>query len=119
MKKFKTTDAWISTGLILSFVIINIINKPSGLIDESILTGYFVVGGWQVVSMLVHAYKHWFTEKWSARYVYHWVTFISLVTMPGSFWVLAITAPFMALYYTVLCFLEIGKMNERPLNILK
>lgn len=119
MKTFKTCDAWISTGLIISFLIINIIDQPESLIDSMILTGYFVVGGWQVISMLVHALKHCFTEKWRTRYIYHWITFISLITMPGSFWVLAFTAPFMAIFYTGLCFSEIRKMNQRPLDLLK
>lgn len=119
MKTFKTCDAWISTGLILSFMIINIIDKPESLIDTNILTGYFVVGGWQVISMLVHACTRLFTERWGARYIYHWLTLISLVTIPGSFWVLAFTAPFMAIYYTGLCFREVRKMNQRPLSILK
>lgn len=119
MKKFKTCDAWISAGLIISFLIINIITKPGSLIDTSILYGYFVVGGWQVISMLVHAYAGCFTKKWRARYIYHWLTFISLITLPVSFWILALTAPFMAVFYTGLCFSEIRKMNQRPLDILK
>ncbi len=119
MKTFKTYDAWISTGLILSFVLINIIDKPGGLIDSSILIGYYVVGGWQVISMLVHVRTHCFTERRGARYIYHWLTFISLIAIPGSFWVLAFTAPFMAIYYTGLCFSEVRKMNQRPLDILK
>ncbi|MBL0182319.1 MAG: hypothetical protein IPP96_08495 [Chitinophagaceae bacterium] len=119
MKTFKTFDAWISTGLILSFVLINMIDKPESLIDTNILTGYFVVGGWQVISMIVHAFTGFFTKRWGARYIYHWLTFISLVTIPGSFWVLAFTAPFMAIFYTGLCFGEVWKMNQRPLDILK
>jgi hypothetical protein len=119
MKTFKTSDAWINTGLILSFIIINLIDKPGSLIDSNILTGYFVLGSWQVISMLVHANARCFTQKWGARYIYHWLTFISLITIPGSFWVLAFTAPFMAIFYTGLCFREVKKMNERPLSVLK
>ena len=115
MKKFKSVDVWISTGLIAGFTIASLINR-----NYTFMIGYFVVGGWQVISMLVHAASGWFTEKWKARYVYHWITFISLITMPiGSSWILLFTAPFMAVYYTWLCYSEVRKMNERPLAILK
>jgi hypothetical protein len=115
MKKFKTIDTWISIILITGFAIATIINR-----DNTFLLGYFVVGGWQVISMLVHVYYHSFTQKKSIRRSYHWITFISLITMPvGSFWILLFTAPFMAVYYTCLCFDEVRKMNHRPLALLK
>jgi hypothetical protein len=115
MKKFKEVDTWISIILITGFAIASIINR-----DYTFLLGYFVVGGWQVISMLVHVYHHSFTEKKGIRRNYHWVTFISLITMPiGSFWILLFTAPFMAIFYTWLCYDEVRKMNRRPLAILK
>lgn len=115
MKKFKSLDMWVSTGLIAGFAIASLING-----DDTFFIGYFVVGSWHVISMIVHAVNGWFTEKWKPRYVYHWITFISLMTMPmGSFWILLFTAPFMAVYYTWLCYSEVRKMNERPLAILK
>lgn len=120
MKKFKIIDAWISTGLIISFAILIMIDGNIGFMENTILTSYFVIGGWQVISMLVHAFTGCFTQKFGARYIYHWMTLISLVTMPvGSFWILAFTAPFMALFYTYLCFNELRKMNQRPLDLLK
>lgn len=120
MKTFKLCDLWISTGLIISFIGINMIEVPDSLISETVLTGYFVVGGWQVISMAIHAITKTFTAKWSNRYVYHWITFISVITMPlGSFWILVFTAPFMAVYYTWLCYAEVRLMNQRPLALLK
>ena len=115
MKKFKEVDTWISIILITGFAIAGIINR-----DYTFLLGYFVVGGWQVISMLVHVYYHRFTEKKGIRRNYHWITLISLITMPiGSFWILLFTAPFMAVFYTWLCFNEVRKMNQRPLALLK
>ena len=115
MKKFKTIDMWISIGLIAGFAIASLINQ-----DYTFITGYFVVGGWQVISMIVHAVDRCFTEKTGARYIYHWITFISLVTMPiGSFWILLFTAPFMAVYYTWLCYNEVYIKMQRPLAQLK
>ena len=115
MKKFKKIDTWISIMLITGFAIATIINR-----DYTFIVGYFVVGGWQVISMLLHVYYKCFTEKKGSRYIYHWITFISLVTMPiGSFLILLFTAPFMAVYYTWLCYDEVRKMNQRPLALLK
>ena len=115
MKKFKEVDTWISIILIAGFAIASIINR-----DYTFLLGYFVVGGWQVISMLVHVYYHSFTEKKGIRRNYHWITLISLITMPiGSFWILLFTAPLMAVFYTWLCFDEVRKMNQRPLALLK
>ncbi len=115
MKKFKKIDTWISIILITAFAIESIIYR-----DYTFITGYLVVGGWQVISMLVHIYYQSFTEKRERRSIYHWITFISLITMPvGSFWILLFTAPFMAVFYTWLCYDEVQKMNRRPLAILK
>jgi heme/copper-type cytochrome/quinol oxidase subunit 4 len=115
MKKFKIIDLWVSIIFITGFAIVTIINR-----DSTFMLGYFVVGAWQVISMLVHVYYHSFTEKKSSRRTYHWITFISLITMPiGSFWILLYTAPFMAVFYTGLCFYEVRKMHQRPLAILK
>jgi hypothetical protein len=115
MKKFKKIDTWISIILITGFAIATIINR-----DNTFLLGYFIVGGWQVCSMLVHVYNKSFTKKKGTRYIYHWITLISLLTMPiGSFWILLFTAPFMAVFYTCLCFDEVRKMNQRPLALLK
>ena len=115
MRNFKTTDLFISIALIVGFTIYCLIKQ-----DESILIAYFVVGGWQVISMLVHAYNKWFSGKGSARYIYHWIAFISVVTMPaGSVWILAVAAPFMAVYYAWLCYQEVYVKMRRPMALLK
>ncbi len=115
MKKFKEVDTWISIVLITGFAIASIING-----DLTFVLGYFVVGGWQVISMLVHVYNQSFTQKGGTRRNYHWIVLISLVTIPiGSFCILLFTAPVMAVFYTLLCYDEVRKMNQRPLALLK
>ena len=115
MKKFKEIDAWISSILIIVFLVATLIKG-----DYTFIIGYLFIGGWQVISMLAHAYCHSFTEKGSIRRNYHWITFISLITMPiGSFWILLFIAPFMAVFYAWLCYDEVRKMNQRPIDILK
>ena len=119
MKTFKIIDVWISIGLIISFTVL-IIYDAAGfdVMNSLIFTSYFFIGGWQVISMLVHAITGTFT--YGARYIYHWITLIAVATMPvGSFWILWITAPFMAVFYTWLCYREVYIKMKRPLAMLK
>ena len=103
MKKFKQIDYWISILLIIGFAVAGLINQ-----DATFLIGYFVVGGWQVISMTFHAINKWFTEKGSRRYIYHCIVLcilllalaglmenfiLSLLAFPMLF-----AAPFMAIY---------------------
>lgn len=119
MKRIKKIDFWISTGLITFFVIATLL-KLETITELNFLTGYFVVGGWQVISMVIHALNHWFTYNKGKRYAYHWLTFISIVTMPlGSVVILLFTAPFMAIWYTWLCYEEVYIKMQRPLALLK
>lgn len=113
MKTFKLIDFWVSVGLIIAFTVLALVRQ-----DDSFLTGYFVVGGWQVISMLTHVFTGTFMG--GARSIYHWITLICIFTMPlGSIWILWFTAPFMAVYYTWLCYREVYIKMQRPLAILK
>jgi len=115
MKTFKTIDLFISISLIIAFTLYWLIKQ-----DSSFMIAYFVVGGWQASSMLVHAYNKCLTYKGGSRNIYHRVTLISLVTLPlGSFWILLFAAPFMAIYYTYLCFHDLYIKMQRPLAMLK
>lgn len=115
MKKFKKIDTWINITLITAFAIASIINK-----DYTFLIGYCVVGGWQVISMLVHIFYRRALQLSRVRSVYHIITLIAVATMPvGSIFILLFTAPFMAIFYTWLCFDEVRKMHQRPLALLK
>jgi hypothetical protein len=119
MKTFKIIDLWTSIGLICSFIFLIIYHgKGFGFGNDLLLKSYFIVGGWQVISMLIHAISGCFT--YGARHIYHWITFISVITMPiGSVWILIITAPFMAFFYTWLCWREVYIKMKRPIDVLK
>jgi hypothetical protein len=113
MKRFKTIDFFISVLLILASAIYWLLNQ-----DESFLIGYFVVGSWQAFSMIVHVLNGCFT--YGSRNTYHWISLISVLTMPiGSIWILVFTAPFMAVYYTWLCYHEVYVKMQRPLSVLR
>jgi hypothetical protein len=119
MKKFKEWDFGISVGLILFFAVASILDKNGGL-NNSLITGYFVVGSWQSISMIVHTVTRYFTKKWSRRYYYHWISLVAVVTMPaGSIWLLYPLAPFMAVYYAYMCYEETFVKLKRPMELLK
>ena len=52
MKQFKHIDLWLSIILIVGFAIISLIR-----FDQTFIYGYFFVGGWQVISMMVHGFN--------------------------------------------------------------
>ncbi len=124
MKKFKQIDLTISCLLITGFIIAGLINR-----DTTFIIGYFVVGAWQVISMIVHAINKWFTERGSARFYYHWIVLSIFILTGLSFLVQTITifimygmlfaAPFMALYYTWLCYREVYVKMQRPSVLFK
>jgi len=123
MKQFKIIDLYINISLILFFicwVIFKKQNEQDNFFLAPIFIAYFITGGWQIISMIIHAATRTFVYKWSARYIYHWITFICIVTIPiGSFWILIIAAPFMAIFYTWLCYNETYVKMKRPLAALK
>ena len=124
MKKFKQIDVWVSMSLILAFAIVSIIR-----FDLTFITGYFVVGGWQLISMLVHAINGWFCESGTARLRYHWTITITIMLIllglaiyPLLFFILLallFIAPFMAIGYTRICYHEVYVKMQRPMAVLK
>lgn len=117
MKRFKLIDLCTSTALVIFFTVYVLID----LSLENLIYAYFITGSWQVISMLVHNIKiHSFFPNSTSRKVYHWITFISLATMPlGSIYLLLFIAPLMAIFYTLLCYKEWKVLTARPLSVLK
>jgi len=114
MKLVKWIDAAISLILIIYFR-----HSYYGSID-GLIEACFITGLYQTTSMAIHAWQGWFTRKGSVRYVYHWIAFISWITIPvGSYWILGTLAPFMAIFYVCLCIYECFKRVRRPLSVLK
>ncbi|MET0391983.1 MAG: hypothetical protein ABW019_02530 [Chitinophagaceae bacterium] len=116
MRAFKLIDAGISLALL---IILGIEWMKDNTMHQ-VVNSYFIIGGWQVISMVVHAWEKWFTRKYSIRHIYHWIAFISLVTLPiGSYWILFVAAAPMAVFYTGLCFVECAVKVRRPLSLIK
>jgi hypothetical protein len=124
MKQFKIIDFWISIGLIAFFTVLSFAKM-----GETFLYGYFTVGGWQIISMVIHFINKWFCSKGTVRYNYHRAVFVlilislvGLVFKPLLFLVLFLlvfAAPVMAVYYTFICHEEIYVKMQRPLALLK
>lgn len=124
MKKYKQADCFISILLIAGFTVMSFVNR-----DDTFIIGYFVVGGWQLISMVVHAVFGWFTAKYTRRYVYQFIVLgIVLMAFSGLFmeyflillaFPLLFAAPFMAMYYTLICYKELNTLTKRPLSYLK
>jgi hypothetical protein len=124
MKQFKIIDFWISSLLIAGFTIVSIFKG-----SETFMYGYFTVGGWQIISMVIHFINKWFCNKGTVRYNYQRAVFVlilislaGLVFKPLLFLVLFLlvfAAPVMAVYYTFICHEEIYIKMQRPLALLK
>ena len=123
MKKYKQIDTWMNGALIVGSIGWGFVT-----FDERFLLGYFVVGGWQVVSMIVHAINGWFCEKGSNRYNYQIATLIIVMISALGFvvyplliifFLLLFISPFMAIWYTSLCYNETYVKMQRPMALLK
>lgn len=112
-------DCWIRTLLIVASFVILIFYRESFWVDM-LIYAYIMVGAWQLISMVVHVYTGYFMRIYGARFIYQWISFISLITIPlGSFGILIFIAPFMAVFYTALCYVETYKKMKRPMELLK
>ena len=124
MKRFKQIDTWVSVTLIVGFAFWALIK-----FDYTLIYGYFVVGCWHVVSMIIHGINGWFCEKGGRRYYYQWVVgsifviaALGMVLYPVLFVLLVgllFLAPFMAVLYTCLCYHEVYVKMRRPMALLK
>ncbi|QEC68533.1 hypothetical protein FRZ67_14920 [Panacibacter ginsenosidivorans] len=122
MKNFKQFDCWLQ----LLPIIVCTMLIVTGTMD--FYYGYFIIGGRQFISMLVHEFTESFTYKGSARRIYQNITYIivacmvltPLVYVTGIVFVpMLFAAPFMAAYYTGMCYRETFIYSKRPLSMLK
>ena len=124
MKKFKQIDLFLSIALIIASLVYGILST-----DFKFIAGYFVVGGWQIISMLVHQVNHWFTGKGSSRLLYHntvavliAATVVSLLVplfTVALLFLMLFATPVMAIMYSLICYDELSVKMQRPLALLK
>jgi len=122
MKLFKQIDLVISIALITGLSFWYIYDQ------DTLFTAYFVTGGWQVLSMIVHESGRWFTAKGTARRMYHRVSLI-IIAMGALtplvhifffiYFIMLYAAPVMAITYSLICYQEIKIISQRPINVIK
>ena len=122
MRNFKISDFLIQVFLIVSLLVKSLINA-----DKTSLNAYCIIGGWQVISMLVHQYNKWYTNNLSRRYYYHRITIGFILAMAVAylasvffiiFYLMLFAAPVMAIYYTAICYREVFYPVKRPLDLI-
>jgi len=95
--------------------------------QQWMLTGYFVVGSWQVLSMLIHQINKWHLQKGSRRWYYHIIAttiliiIITAIIIPSLFmvwFIMLVAAPIMALFYAFICYREVFHPVKRPLHFI-
>jgi hypothetical protein len=115
MKKFKIIDFWVSVSLIIGSIIYGFLVK-----NETIIISYFIVGGWQVVSILIHFFTKYKAN--SSRKIYQLLA-LAIGLLPIAhfidekieliiLFVLLFVTPAMAIYYTSLCGFEVFHKKE-------
>ncbi len=121
MKEFKTIDVIIQVFLIIGISIKSLLN-----LDQTFLYGYFIIGGCQVTSMIVHHINKWHTREGSRRFYYHRITAITLIMVAGFMipflpivWgILLYAAPVLSACYLFICCGEVFYAAKRPLDLI-
>ena len=131
MKRFKIIDFWLNVVLIPAFVLFGFVTM-----NEKFLFGYFIVGGWQIASMVIHWMNKWFMETgWKRSYYQKFVlilvTIIALLAALAQaaeelympllviMFLLLMLSPLMAIYYAYMCYEETFIKMKRPMELLK
>lgn len=122
MKTFKLSDFYLQAIIIIVCSVLIV----TGVLNLYI--SYFIVGCSQLASMLIHEITRSFIAKGSGRRKYQNVVYVivgsmlitPLINVFGFVFIpMALLAPFMAIYYTCLCYKETFVYMKRPLSVLK
>lgn len=128
MKRLKEIDVTIQILLIAGSFIYGVV-----IADYRFILGYFVVGGWQLLSCLLHAVSPYPYLPSPARRSYLltllWTFGLGVLSLAvNSFshgfillflFALLFVSPFYAIWYTYICAEETGRMRQRELIQLR
>jgi hypothetical protein len=123
MKTFKRIDLVAQAILVVVFAFVLLIKRNTELVP----TYLQVVGGWQILSLIIHAINRWHPYKGGRRYNFQlvlagFVIILFLILFIEPLFVLAhyITIIFMLLplYYLWVCYMEVFYYNKRPLELI-
>ncbi len=124
MKTFKLVDLRIQVFLLVGSVIMMLLFRTA----EAIFLAPLIVGGWQVVSMLVHLFTRNIQKK-SARLYYSFTT-LGIIMVSLCFWIwpiepsfifaaiLLFLSPFLALTYLSICYQEYETLHTQETSTL-
>lgn len=119
MKKFKQIDCIVQLLLMITAVIANMIRVP-GILSNTFISGYLLVGAWQLLSVIIHFIFRDFPRV-KARTIYLLLLVITVLTgivfavLPGdsilSFMaVMLFWTPALAILYCIACIAETQRM---------
>jgi hypothetical protein len=122
MRTFKLINCW------LQIIVIAVTLGLMIILPLDFFYAYFIVGGIQFLSMLIHEAIAIFTSSGTTRRRYHNIVYVVVLCMVAGIWLppfwliyipLLFLPPFMAAYYSWLCYRETYVYIKRPLSILK
>jgi hypothetical protein len=116
MKLYKLAELIINSVLIFAFVCVFVIMQSF----ELLFVSYFIVGGIQLLSMIFHIVKGWFSNH-SIRFIYYiFLLYVGVLCIYGiGFYFLLYGAPLMAAFYVFICYRELNILQIRELVHLK
>lgn len=116
MKQYKYVELMLNASLITGFIFCFAITQSF----EWLFVSYFVVGGLQLLSMIFHIIKGWFSNHIMRNGYYIFLLFVFIFTLAGSgFWLLMYASPLMAAFYLFVCYREWKILKLKELVHLK
>lgn len=123
MKLIKQVDFFLQLLLMVTFLFFVAASKDG--FELNLLAALFITGFYHLVSMVAHEVSGYFIKRGSVRRWYHNISYIIAVlslffnSAPGVIYIVEYVTPFMAFFYTWLCYKETFVYLKRPLSILK
>ncbi|MDB5249093.1 MAG: hypothetical protein JWQ40_3487 [Segetibacter sp.] len=122
MRAFKKIDLLIQVMLVIVFTIIEIVHSKSLFI-----LALYILGGWQLISMLIHWANKWHPMKGGRRFSFQ-IVFVALFVLASLAELvfqkvflqhfLLFTLPVLSIYYSYICYMEIFYYSKRPLELI-
>ena len=117
MRTFKMIDCFLQAVLIGLALVLGLRQYGKG---DDFFLWYFLVGGWQVLSVIVHFFSYTPVQKSLLRRIYlitlALVIVILVVSTAGfvieALFGLLFFSPLMAIYYLVTCIIETKRLRE-------
>jgi hypothetical protein len=120
MKRFKEIDLVLQVSILFLSAVAIMPYKEYALIGF-----YLVLGGWQLVSAIVHQATGFFRS--GARRLYTYLCYVLVLLLGFSFtampfgifflYFMVVAGPLMAIYYLVICFTEY-RFLKRPSDLI-